>query len=732
MTWQLPIAAGLAVWSRTLASQPVVPTEQKGMDDSELAALLSSHEQRAIGYFESEIAAEQARAINYYYGIMDDLPALDGCSRVVDHSVAVMVDNALAAVLKPFVSADEVVSFQPRGPEDTAQAEQATEYVNYVIQCDNPGFLILHNWFKDALLTKIGVVKVWWEDASYAKESVIGADAMQLELLRNRPEYLDEQDNGDGSFAVKMQEQVEDGRVRIENIPPEEFLITPFARSIEEAPYCAHRPSNYTRSDLIEMGVDAKIAETLPAFAPGRQEEQRSSARYRDEDFDGTRESQSPDSSRDIIGVIDEFVRVDYDGDGISELRRVIRVQDTILFNEVVDDNAFALLCPCPMPHKVYGRSTADQAVEGQKVRTAILRQTLDNLYKSNNPRPIVGDGGLNESTMDDLGDSSPGAVIRSKNVDQIDWLTVPYTAGQSFNMLEYTAQGIEEQTGFQRKGNGFNAEALKKNSPDTATQAAIDENSRNERAEMVARIFAETGVKRLFKLILNLLVTNQPKERIVRLRNQWVPMDPSGWSPEMDVSISVGLGVGNKAEQIEQAGAVLETMERLGATQYRYLVGPEHVHAAVKRLYTATGIKNVDDFIADPKQAQPPPPQEDPEMAKAKAQVQIEQMKAQAKTQADQAKLQLDTAKATADVQLEREKATAAIQLEQAKAAAQAQLAQQKAEFEAQLAAAKMRFEQQMAEKQLAVDATIQGQRAENDRKAKMQKNRPGGKLDE
>src|ERR671918_1815263 len=134
------------------------------MDDSELAALLAAHESRAVGYYNSEIADEQARAIDYYYGRMDDLLALDGCSAVVDHSVAVMVDNALAAILKPFVSADEVVSFQPRGPEDVALAEQATEYVNYVVNCDNPGFSILHAWFKDALLTKIGVVKAWWED----------------------------------------------------------------------------------------------------------------------------------------------------------------------------------------------------------------------------------------------------------------------------------------------------------------------------------------------------------------------------------------------------------------------------------------------------------------------------------------------------------------------------------------------------------------------------------------
>ena len=364
------------------------------MDDAELAALLAAHESRAVGYYNSEIADAQAKAIDYYYGIMADVPALDGCSQVVDHSVAVMVDNALAAVLKPFVSADEVVAFNPRGPEDQAQAEQATEYVNYVLNCDNPGFLILHNWFKDALLTKLGVVKAWWEDQSRREVRQLAVDALQLEQARAAPSYLGEADNGDGTFTVHAQEEVPDGKVKIESVPPEEFLISPFARSIEEASYVAHRPSNYTRSDLIELGFDADVVEDLPAASGvGRGEESRQQARYRDEQwYAGTKEAIGTDKSRDTIAVLDEYVRCDFDGDGVAELRRVIRVGDTILFNETYDGDGapFALLCPCPMPHKVYGRGVADQSIEGQKVTTALWRGALDNLYKTNNPRPEV------------------------------------------------------------------------------------------------------------------------------------------------------------------------------------------------------------------------------------------------------------------------------------------------------------------------------------------------------
>jgi hypothetical protein len=713
-----------------MASQPIA--EDPAMDDRELASLLAAHEAKSVGYYDSEIAAEQAKAIDYYYGKMDDLPALDGCSSVVDSTVSVHVDNALAAVLKPFVSADEVVSFAPRGPEDEEQAKQATEYVNYVISCDNPGFQIFHDWFKDGLLTKLGIVKCWWEDQTSYGEQKHAMDPQQVLDARQHEDYLREEPHPDGmNHVVTMQTTNPDGRVKIENVPPEEFLISPFARSLETAPYVAHKPSNFTRSALIEMGIEQKIADSLPALAGGRGEESRAQARYRDEDYSSGSQSETSlsDKSRDIIAVLDEYVRVDYDGDGISELRRVVRVKDVILLNEVVEDCPFATVCPIPMPHKVYGQAIADRAIQGQKVETAITRQTLDNLYKSNNPRPVVPDSAVNERTWDDIQDSSPGAAISTKGPG-LDWSEVPFTAQHSLGILELVASKTEERTGFQRKGNGFNADALKKNSPDTATQAAIDENSRNERAEMVARIFAETGVKRLFKLILKLLVAHQPKQRMIRLRNKWVPIDPSGWNAEMDLIISVGLGVGNKSEQIQQASTVLEFYQQLLDTPYAYLVTAENVHKAAVRFFTANGIKNVDDFIADPSQVQAPEQQPDPDMAKAQMQMQIEQAKAQAKMQTDQASHQLEMGKAQAQAQVDQTVAMTKLQIEQAKADAAATLERQRAQFEAQLAAQKMQFDQAMAVHQMDADNELDQKRADNDHKVAMKKNREGGDL--
>jgi hypothetical protein len=239
---------------------------REGMTDDELAAMLGEHETRSIGYYESEIASQQADAIARYfrrpYG-----DERDGRSQVVDATVAITVDNALAAIGKPFWSSEETMIFQPKGPEDEEQAEQATDYVNYVVQCDNPGFQIFHDWFKDALLVKRGVVKTYWEDKTRPKvERLENLDAMQVEMLMAEEKVVDGPFGPDehGLFILDIERTYEDGRVKVCNVPPEEYRISPLSRTGEIPPYEAHI-RNVTRSELVEMGFDREVVETLSA-----------------------------------------------------------------------------------------------------------------------------------------------------------------------------------------------------------------------------------------------------------------------------------------------------------------------------------------------------------------------------------------------------------------------------------------------------------------------------------
>lgn len=697
----------------------------EAMSDDELVSLLRAHEAQAIGYQpggNDEISAAQERALNYYYGIMDDVPAEDGSSSVVDTTVSTIVDAALAATLRPFVSSDETVRFAPRQEEDVETADQATEYVNYVFNCDNPGFQIMHDWFKDALLTKLGVVKVWWEDTSRIDQHPVQInDEMHGAFLRTQPEYMGEADG-----MAYLGQRIEDGKVRVVNVPPEEFRISPMARCVEEAIYVAHVPSNVTRSDLVDMGFDPEIVETLPAFADTLNDSPLRNARYADENTvnGGT---MGMHRSQDRMAFRDEYIRVDLNDDGVSELIRVCRVEDTVLFKGEVEDAPFPTLCPVPMPHKVFGLSLADLAIESQKISTVLLRQVLDNLYKSNNPRPVIGqnawlsDGSTGESLMD----NAPGAAVQVADISQFRFDAVPFTSDKSFGMLQYVEQQVEQRTGVSQNGQGLDANALKKSGQMTATEMAMMSGAKNARVEMIARIFAETGVKRLFQLILSLVTKHQQKERVIRLRNKWIPVDPRGW-PEFDVSISVGLGIGDKSEQIMQADAVLQTMAELGQTPYASLLDKQKVYNAVRRKFVAAGIKNVDEYLVEPDPNQPEQERPDPEAMKLQAEMQMQQAKLQGEQQMAAAKLEMQ-----AQEQQQKQ------QLAQAQAQFEAELAQAKAEKEAELAEAKMAMEMRLAEQRMVAEAALASRKAEQAHEANMSKvnlsnDRPGGRLDE
>lgn len=712
----------------------------KTMSDDELAGLLSAHEEQAVGYYTSEIADEQTLSLDYYYGkpFGDEL---EGRSSVVDRTVQIVVDNAVAALMKPFISSDDAVVFEPRGPEDEDAAKQATEYVNYVFSVDNNGFLLYHNWFKSALLEKLGIVKCWWEDSEEkTTQRLEGLDAQQVEQIISEAEagdyeiiggpYLDEED---GSFAVDIEREVRDGRVKIITVPSEEFLIAPFSRDIESAEYIAHRPTNVTRSDLLDMGFDPDVVDGLPAASSEVEYESRAQSRWGDENFDSGRSALGVgnDKSRDRISLVDEYVLTDYDGDGIAERRRVIRVGSEILFNEPCEDNPFAVVCPVPMPHKVYGQSLADQTRDLQRISSVLWRQTLDNLYLANNPKievpvnAVTPDG----ATYDDLEDPTPGGIVRTQAPGLLNPIVVPFVADKSFPMLQYVEQQQEARTGVSRVGQGLDANVLAKSGQTTAAEIAQIAEGKNARVELIARVFAETGVKRLFKLILKLLIKHQPKERMIRLRNQWVPIDPRGWNADMDLSVTVGLGVGSKVEQVGRADSVIATLAQVMQSPFASMVTEENAYHAVKRKLNATGVKDVESYITSPDQQQPKEPQPSPDMAKVMA----DQQNAQAK-------LQLDQQKAAADIQIQRERNDATLQMEREKAALQMELAQQKSQaeydlavqkmqMEAELAQLKMQMEARLAQHKTAVEAAVDVSTAGDQN---ISSYRPGGDLDQ
>jgi len=674
------------------------------MDDGKLKGILESEIDNSLGFIETETTDERRKALQYYnreaYG-----NEVEGRSSIVTGEVAEVVDGALPQLIRVFTQSDEMVRFEPKSAGDEEKAKQATEYVNWVLNHDNSGVILFHNWFKDALLQKNGIVKVYWdEQTDVTKEKYQNLNEEELTMLMADPEVevvsqeMDEVEMPEGmnvdpmtgmplppvfSYSVTLKRTKKNGKAIVENVPPEEFLISKKARTIADAPFVAHRKL-VTRSELVAMGFKKKIIDTLPSYSDLTYSEERIARYDRGEMPD---EQASLDFSMQDVEVYECYIKTDYDEDGIAELRKVTYAGSEILDNEEVDFVPFCSICPIPMPHKFFGHSLADRTLDLQLIKSTVTRQILDNLYLTNNSRMGVVEGQVN---LDDMLTVTAGGIVRIKNPNAIVPLSVPPTASQSFPMLQYLDQVQSKRTGVNDAQQGLDPNILQNT---TATAVAAMQSAAAGKVEMIARIFAETGVKDLFEKILHLVCKYQDKERIIRLRGKYITIDPREWVNGFDLSINVGLGTGNKQEQMAMVAMVLQKQEQILGTQgfNNPLVTLTQYRETLGRFIEAAGYKDSSEFfkeippeleqqIANPQPQQPPvDPAVQAYMAQAQAQMQIDQAKAQQQMQLDQQKaqadMQLQQAKAQAEIQLKREKAQADLELKTAEFQAEAQL---------------------------------------------------------
>jgi hypothetical protein len=432
------------------------------------------------------------------------------------------------------------------------------------------------------------------------------------------------------------------------------------------------------------MGFDKEKVANLPSYSDLTYSEERIARFDRGEMPD---EQASLDHSMQDVEVMECYLKVDMDDDGIAELRKIVYAGQEILDNEEVDFVPFASICPIPMPHKFFGHSLADRATDLQLIKSTVTRQILDNLYLTNNARMGVVEGQVN---LDDMLTVTAGGVVRIKNPNAIVPLTVPPTASQSFPMLQYLDQVQSKRTGVNDVQQGLDPNILQNT---TATAVAAMQSAAAGKIEMIARVFAETGVKDLFEKILHLLCKYQDKARVIRLRGKYISIDPREWTNGFDLSINVGLGTGNKQEQMAMVAMVLQKQEQILQTQgfNNPLVNLTQYRETLGRFIEAAGYKDSSEFfkeippeleqqIANPQPQQAPvDPAVQAYMAQAQAQMQIEQAKAQQDMQLAQQKAEADVMlqqqKAQAEIQLKREKAMADLELKTAEFQAEAQL---------------------------------------------------------
>lgn len=699
--------------------------KRSDLTDEEILAKIEEAEQNSYGINDAELTADREEALRFYNGENVN-PAPEGRSQVVSRDVLDVVESALPQLLKMFVSGDEVVRFEARGPEDEDGAEQETAAVNYFTMEKNDGYRIFYVWFKDALLSKNGYVKVWFEEQEETEtENYKGLTDDQLALLLQDeritviehtaypdPVALEQiqqaamvaQQNGQ-PFQMPPEPMLHDvkieikdtvGCIEIDNVAPEDMLIGHDTKtvSLQEANFVQHR-ALMTPDEVEENGW--KVPEGALVFTNESRWEESQARDLYDENGELVIEKYL---------VKDTYFRVS------GELKRYVVIGNTIVHTEDCEIIPFACITPHIMPHRHIGMSYADLTKDVQLIKSTLIRGQLDSMYLALQPRFAVSD----RVNLSDMLVSRPGGVVRTQGDPGTAILPLqsPSMPPMVFSLVEYLDRTKATRTGISEQQAGVDANALNK----TAMQANILQNNAMERLALVARTFANTGVKELFMLVHRLVRKNYTRPEIIRLRKEWVTVDPREWKERKDMSVAVGLGTGNKDQQLAHLQTILMAQKESFALG---IASPKNIYNALKKLTINAGFKSPEEFWTDPDTVPPKPPQDPPEVMIKKMELQADQQKFQAEAQLKQAeadkKAELDIQKFQAQAEIDRRQAEQQMQQELARSSNDIEIERQKIVMEAELerykAELKAQTDIQIAQIQAEIEARQQEREA-------------------
>jgi hypothetical protein len=612
----------------------------------------------AVDFVESEISQDRIKAQRYYDGEVD-LGYEDGVK---------------PSLMRIFLSTAKPVDFVPRGPEDVAMAEQATEFMHHEFTRLN-GYRVINDAFQDALVKKQGIVKAYWMTYPEAEiytftdlsddELAYLTDDDEVSVLEQTTEMsisMDEMgmDIETPSHSVKISRQQEKGELCIESVPPEEFFVNRDARNLKDAYLVAHR-TDMRAGDLIAMGYDPEIVLNLNSMENGSEMTEAEVFERRGYDIDTSDEDEQDPSMKNVT-VTEAYMRIDVDGTGVPVLHKLTcgGTAYELLDFEPCDELPFAKFEIDPEPHTFYGRSLAEIVMDDQDAATSILRSILDNVAMTNNPRIGIVEGAVN---IDDVLNNEIGAIVRMRQAGSVQDLSVPFTAGQTLGALTYLDGLVESKTGVSRASMGLDPDAMQSTTK-AAVQATVQ--AAAGQVEVMVRNLAD-GMKELFGIMLRLSHKNVDEEQMMRMNGSFIPVDPRVWDSSMDVSINVGLGTGREEEKAMALNQALQMQTMVYQTYgpMNGLVSMTNIRNTLADQLAVAGIRNADRYFApitEEIEAQMLQQQQEAQAQQGEAAdpnaafLQAEQMKAQAKMQSDMAKLQLDTQKAAAEDDLKRD----------------------------------------------------------------------------
>tara|TARA_S200002703_G_scaffold58275_1_gene50665 strand:- start:3654 stop:5756 length:2103 start_codon:yes stop_codon:yes gene_type:complete len=631
------------------------------LDEVQIESIVSKAIQDAVDFIDGEIAPQRIKAQRYFDGEVD-IGYEEGRSRVVATKCREVVRGMKPSIQRIFLTSEKPVEFVPRGPEDVQSAEQATQYVSYKFQ-QHDGYRVLNDVFQDAMVKKAGIAYVYYKDnmeteihtftnlTDEAFTVIVKEDDVEvLEHEARMTITLDEMgvEIETPEHDVKIARSMPHGDLCIESVPPEDFFVDRNARSVDDC-YCIGHSTEMRVSDLLSMGFTLDDLAGLDGSQYSTMDDEAEFERrgYATDDDD---ENTSTASKK--ITVTTAYMELDIEGSGMPVLYQFLCAGSSYkLLNFYEADHIPYAIFECdPEPHAFFGTSLVDLVMDDQDAATAMLRGVLDNVALTNNPALQIVDG---QVAVDDLLNNEIGRIIRVKSPAAVTEMTVPFTAGQTLPAMQYFDQLVDNKTGVSKMAQGLDPDVLKSS---TATAIAASQEGQTGQAEVIARNFAEGGMRQLFRRMLELMVKHTDDERLMRLNGTFVPVDPRAWDAEMDMIVNVGIGTGRENERavaLQQAFAIQQQLYQTYGPQ-NGVVTLTQLRNTMADMLALGGIRNIDRYFmpmtpeieqqmmmqqqqAAQQAAQQPQP--DPNAAF----MQTEQMKAQTRAQVDMVKAQMD-----------------------------------------------------------------------------------------
>jgi len=624
------------------------------MSDEDFRALVADEIRSALSYIDSEISPARTLNYEYFMGTMSDVPAIEGRSTVVVRVVADYIGFILPSLLRTMISGRKVIEYIAKGQQDEDAAKIATDFVNdIVLRSDNHIEQEAYGWGFDGLVNKVGVLKVWWEEQKDVEDftlppmdelqfvmAVLQAEQQGVEIVGHAVDAM-------GMHNLQLRRTTEKSHVKIGVLPPEEFVVSADARSLETSRLKSHRTFRYV-GDLIKQGYDPDKVMALPSYTSSE-----SSPEFQARQTVTTMGTLAPGNDPMLrkVAVHEGTILCNKDGSGLREWYFVAggwegNVQ-ILEAKEFEDEVYFCDFCPIPLPHLFFGRCPADDLIEIQRVQTVLSRQTMDNLYLTNAPQQEVLVSQIVGQRIEYVQNKSPGGIIPVTALGTVNNITVPFMAKESLGLMQYWDMQAENRTGAGRSNAGLEPDRLQNQS---ATAAMLQDSAAKLKMETIARVWATGGMRKLGRAILRVMKRRQDFGRMVRLNGGEKQVDPRAWAEleDWDVTVNTGLGTGDKAKTIQALGLIIAKQEQVVQT-----LGPNNpicnlamLSQSYQDLAEAVGEPNpAKRFNALPPNMQTPEPKppEDPKITAAKINAQAKAITNQAdnavkvhKTEAD------------------------------------------------------------------------------------------------